>query len=58
MTQSQMTQWLTLCKVGFRLEGKGERELVNLDKVINHEASPGNPPHAAIAIEVHCKESR
>ena len=42
----------------FQLEGKGEGELVDLDKVVNHETSPGNPSHVAVADEVHYNEVR
>jgi hypothetical protein len=35
-----------------------EGELVYLDKVVDHETSPGNPSHVAIADEVHYKEVR
>ena len=41
-----------------KLERKGEGELVDLDEVVNHETSPGNPSHVAIADEVHYKEAR
>ena len=41
----------------FKLERKGERELVDLDKVVNHQTSPGDPSHVAIADEVHYKEA-
>ena len=41
-----------------KLERKGEGELVDLDKVVNHETGPGNPSHVAIADEVHYKEPR
>ena len=42
----------------FKLERKGERELVDLDKVVDHQTSPGDPSHAAIADEVHYNEAR
>jgi hypothetical protein len=58
MTQNRIVQRLTLCNEDvFQLEGKCERQLVNLDKVVDHETSPGNPSHVAIAIEVHCRET-
>ena len=42
----------------FELERKREGELVDLDKIVNHQTSPRNPSHAAIADEVHYKETR
>ena len=41
-----------------KLERKGEGELVDLDKVVDHETSPGNPSHVAVADEVNYKEAR
>jgi hypothetical protein len=59
MTQNRIVQRLTLCNEDvFQLEGKCERQLVNLDKVVDHEASPGNPSHAAIAIKVDCRKTK
>jgi hypothetical protein len=43
---------------GFKLERKREGELVDLHKVVNHQTSPRNPSHVAIADEVHYKEPR
>jgi hypothetical protein len=58
MTQNRIVQRLTLCNEDlFQLEGKRERQLINLDKVVDHETGPGNPSHAAIAIKVHCRET-
>lgn len=58
MTQNRIVQRLTLCNEDvFRLEGNCERQLINLDKVVDHETGPGNPSHAAIAIKVHCRET-
>jgi hypothetical protein len=58
MTPSRIVQLLTLRRGHFQSEGKCEWHLVNLDKVVDHETSPGNPSHAAIAIKVHCRETR
>ncbi len=58
MTQNRIVQQLALCNEDvFQLERKCERQLINLDKIVDHEASPGNPSHAAIAIKVHCSET-
>lgn len=35
-------------------ERKSKRKLVDLDKIVEHETSPSNPPHVTVANEVHC----
>jgi len=42
----------SVVKEVFQLKRKGEGELVNLDKVINHKTGPGNPSQVTVANEV------
>jgi hypothetical protein len=43
----------SVVKKNFQLKRKGEGELVNLDKVINHKTGPGNPSQVTVADEVY-----
>lgn len=43
-----------LLRVRSRLEGQFEGESVNLDKVVEHHASPGDETHVSVLVEETC----